>query len=99
MPAEWQTAVLEECERVEGVPYELWVLRSLRPPSGAGRSGSQWRAAGANRGRVARRSRVKWKLHYVVLRQPLDSTTFIDGLRGRVEQSFDQLREAVRAGP
>lgn len=99
VPADWRTAVLDECEdggtRVERIPYELCVLASLRE---AIRRREVW-VVGA----------VRWRnpdidlptdfdahraSHYKRLGQPLDPTEFITSLRSELSTALDDFDAA-----
>ncbi|MGH9071559.1 MAG: Tn3 family transposase, partial [Acidimicrobiales bacterium] len=96
VPAEWRDAVVDERGRVERIPYELCVLRSLRE---AIRRREVW-VEGANRWRdpdedlpadfESNRPR-----HYLALRQPLDPEAFVADLRRRMTKALDNLNEAM----
>jgi TnpA family transposase len=98
VPAEWEAAVVDERGRVERVPYELCVLRALRDGL---RRRETW-AVGANRWRDPEADlptdfETNREVHYTALRQPLDATTFIDELRGRMRTALADLDQAVSA--
>jgi len=102
VPADWRTAVLDECEdggtRVERIPYELCVLAALRE---AIRRREVW-VVGA----------VRWRnpdidlptdfdahraSHYKRLGQPLDPTEFITSLRSELSTALDDFDAALGA--
>jgi Tn3 transposase DDE domain len=98
-PAEWRDAVIDEGGRVERIAYELCVLRSLRD---ALRRREIW-VVGASRWRDPEADlpadfELNRELHYSALRQPLDPTKFVEGLRRRIRRGLDHLHEAVRVG-
>ena len=73
VPADWETAVVDERGRVKRIPYELCVLRALRDGL---RRREIW-VAGANRwwdpeADLPADFEVSREVHYTALRQPLD---------------------------
>ena len=98
VPAEWESAVVDERDRVERIPYELCVLRALRDGL---RRREVW-VEGANRWRDPEADlpadfEANREVHYSALRQPLDPTAFIDELRRQMRTALASLDEAVRA--
>ena len=98
VPPDWQDAVVDERGRVERIPYELCVLRSLRDGL---RRPEIW-VVGANRWRDPEAElpadfETNREVHYTALRQPLDPSTFIDELRRRMRDALDGLEAAVKA--
>ncbi len=99
VPHEWLAAVAGEDGRVERIPYELCVLRSLRDALrrrevwvvGAGR----WRDPDADLPADFEHNR---EHHYAALRQPLDATEFIAELRKRMTTALDQFDAALAQG-
>ena len=90
VPREWADAVVDEEGRVERIPYELCVLRSLREAlrrrevcvAGAAR----WRDPEVDLPADFEANR---DVHYAAIRQPLDPTAFVDDLRGRLGAALD----------
>ena len=97
VPSEWREAVIDEGGRIERIPYELCVLRSLRD---ALRRREVW-VVGARRWRDPEADlpadfEHNRELHYAALRQPLDPTAFVHVLRKRLERGLDRLADAMR---
>ncbi len=98
VPADWETAVVDERDRVERIPYELCVLRALRDGL---RRREIW-VVGANRWRDPEADlpadfEVSREVHYTALRQPLDPSAFVDELRRRMRTALASLDAAVSA--
>ena len=96
---EWREAVVDEQGRVERIPYELCVLTSLRD---AIRRREIW-VQGSRRWRdpetdLPQDFEAHRDLHYAAISQPLDSTAFIDQLRGDLDQALVRLSGALRHG-
>jgi hypothetical protein len=96
VPADWRDAVVDEAGRVERIPYELCVLRSLREGL---RRREIW-VVGANRWRNPEADlptdfEANREVHYAALRQPLDPSAFIDELRRRIRSALGDLEVAV----
>jgi TnpA family transposase len=97
VPADWRDAVVDEAGRVERIPYELCVLRSLREGL---RRREIW-VVGANRWRHPEADlpadfEANREIHYAALRQPLDPSAFIDELRRRMRSALGDLEAAVK---
>jgi len=97
VPSEWREAVVDDGGRIERIPYELCVLRSLRD---ALRRREVW-VVGARRWRDPEADLpadfdLNRELHYAALRQPLDPTAFADGLRQRLDGGLGRLAQAMR---
>lgn len=99
VPAQWADAVTDEHGRIERVPYELCVLRSLRD--------------GLRRREIWVEGATAWRdpdhdlpadfdthreIHYQALRQPLDATTFIAELKARMGSAYDNLNTGLSDG-
>jgi hypothetical protein len=85
--------------RVERVPYELCVLGSLRE---AVRRREVW-VEGANRWRdpeadLPADCQANREHHYAALRQPLDPTTFVAGVKARMAEALDAFASAITDG-
>ena len=91
VPADWETAVVDERGRVKRIPYELCVLRALRDGL---RRREIW-VAGANRwwdpeADLPADFEVSREVHYTALRQPLDPSAFVGELRRRMRTEEDR---------
>ena len=98
VPADWETAVVDERGRVKRIPYELCVLRALRDGL---RRREIW-VAGANRwwdpeADLPADFEVSREVHYTALRQPLDPSAFVGELRRRMRTALASLDAAVSA--
>ena len=96
VPADWHDAVVDDRGRVERIPYELCVLRALRDGL---RRREIW-VVGANRWRdpeadLPAAFEANRAAHYGALRQPLDPTRFIAGLRERMRAALAACDTAV----
>lgn len=100
VPNAWRAAVIDQATgRVERIPYELCVLRSLRDAirrreisiAGAGR----WRDPAQDLPGDFDANR---DVHYAALRQPLDPTHFIDDLQQRLAGALTACDEAITGG-
>ena len=99
VPAAWRDAVVDEQNRVERIPYELCVLKALRE---AIRRREVW-VVGANRWRNPEQDLpqdfdANRDVHYAAIRQPLDPTAFIAGLRQRLGAALGRLDQALADG-
>ncbi len=99
VPAGWRDAVVDEHGRVERIPYELCVLKALRE---AIRRREVW-VVGANRWRDPEQDlpqdfAANRDIHYAAIRQPLDPTAFIAGLRQRLGAALGRLDQALTDG-
>lgn len=79
VPREWRDAVVDEAGRIERIPYELCVLRSLREAIRC----PEVYVAGANRWRNPEDDlppdfEANRYMHYAAIRQPLDPPAFVD---------------------
>lgn len=97
VPSDWREAVVDEGGRVERIPYELCVLRSLREGL---RRREIW-VVGANRWRNPEADlptdfEANREVHYAALRQPLDPSAFIDELRRRMRSALGAFEVAVK---
>jgi len=96
---EWRGAVVDEQGRVERIPYELCVLRSLRDALRRREvwvvGASRWRDPDADLPADFEEHRA---MHYAALRQPLDPTAFVEDLRQRMARALDHLNTAATAG-
>ena len=99
VPKTWLEAVVDERGRVERIPYELCVLVALRDAlrrrkvyvDGAGR----WRNPEDDLPGDFETAR---EVHYAAIRQPLDPTEFIAGLRERMTTALTSLDGGLVAG-
>jgi TnpA family transposase len=99
VPKAWHEAVLDERGRVERIPYELCTLIALRDAlrrreiyvSG----GNRWRNPDDDLPGDFDAAR---EVHYAALRQPLDPTEFVAGLRRRMADALTGLDQALVAG-
>jgi TnpA family transposase len=99
VPTEWRDAVVDSSGRVERVPYELCVLGSLRE---AVRRREVW-VEGANRWRDPEADlpadfQANREHHYAALRQPLDPTAFVAGVKARMAEALDAFASAITDG-
>lgn len=99
VPTGWREAVVDERGRVERIPYELCVLTSLRD---AIRRREIW-VVGATRWRDPETDlpadfELNRDVHYAAIRQPLDATDFVQGLRRRLDEALAHLAGALRTG-
>jgi len=99
VPREWAEAVVDEEGRVERIPYELCVLRSLRE---AIRRREVY-VAGATRWRnpeddLPADFEANRDVHYAAIRQPLDPSEFVADLKGRLGAALTRLDEGIAAG-
>jgi TnpA family transposase len=99
VPAAWREAVVDECGRIERVPYELCVLVALRDA--------------VRRREVYVDGGIRWRnpeddlpgdfddtreVHYAALRQPTDPTEFVAGLRQRMGDALGRFDRALVDG-
>lgn len=97
--AEWREAVVDAHGRVERVPYELCALGALRDAirrrevwvAGAGK----WRNPDAD---LPPDFDVNRDLHYEAIRQPLDPTEFVGGVKTRLDAALTRLSTALATG-
>lgn len=99
VPREWRDAVLDEAGRIERIPYELCVLRSLREAIRC----PEVYVAGANRWRNPEDDlppdfEANRDMHYAAIRQPLAPPAFVDDLRSRMRDALTSLDEGIAAG-
>lgn len=99
VPREWADAVIDDEGRVERIPYELCVLRSLRE---AIRRREVY-VAGATRWRnpeddLPSDFEANRDVHYAASRLPLDPTEFLADLKGRLGAALTRLDEGIAAG-
>lgn len=99
VPREWADAVADEEGRVERIPYELCVLRSLRE---AIRRREVY-VAGATRWRnpeddLPADFEANRDVHYAAIRQPLDPSAFVADLKERLGAALTRLDEGIAAG-
>jgi TnpA family transposase len=97
VPADWKPAVVDAAGRVERVPYELCVLRSLRD---ALRRREIW-VVGAKRWRNPETELpadfdVHRDVHYQAIRLPQDPTEFIDTVKAKVDTALTRLSRGLR---
>jgi TnpA family transposase len=96
VPREWREAVIDEHGKIERIPYELCVLRSLRDAlrrreiyvSGAGR----WRNPDEDLPADFERNR---DVHYAAIRKPIDPREFVTGLQQRLTAALTRLDHAI----
>ncbi|WP_072691401.1 Tn3 family transposase [Rhodococcus marinonascens] len=99
VPKAWRGAVVDENGRIERIPYELCVLVVLRDTIRR----REIYVDGANRWRnpeddlpgdfdTAR------EVHYAAIRQPLDPTEFINGLKQRMSQALARFDVGLAEG-
>ncbi|MDG3013662.1 Tn3 family transposase [Corynebacteriales bacterium D3-21] len=99
VPKAWREAVVDDRGRIERIPYELCVLVALRDAvrrreiyvEGAGR----WRNPEDDLPGDFEASR---EVHYAALRQPVDPTQFVTGLRRRMSEALTRLDGALVDG-
>ena len=99
VPKAWRGAVVDDAGRVERIPYELCVLVALRDA--------------VRRREVYVEGAARWRnpeddlpgdfddtreVHYSALRQPMDPTAFVDGLRRRMTEALGRLDLALADG-
>lgn len=97
--AEGREAVVDARDRVERVPYELCALGALRD---AIRRREAW-VAGAGKWRnpetdLPHDFDLNRDLHYEAIRQPLDPTEFVTGLKTRLDAALIRLSTALATG-
>ncbi len=92
VPKAWRKAVVDEKGRVERIPYELCVLVALRDAIRHREiyvdGGNQWRNREDDLPGDFDTAR---EVHYAAIRQPLDPTEFIAGLRQRMTDALTRL--------
>ncbi|MGY2093574.1 Tn3 family transposase [Nocardia gipuzkoensis] len=92
-------AVVDERGRIERIPYELCVLVALRDAIRRRaiyvEGGNRWRNPEDDLPGDFETAR---EVHYAALRQPLDSTAFIDDLRQRMTTALETFDRALAAG-
>ena len=99
VPKAWRAAVVDERGRIERIPYELCVLVALRDAlrrreiyvDGANR----WRNPEDDLPGDFEHAR---EVHYAALRQPVDPTSFITGLKQRMTDALTRLDQALVDG-
>lgn len=99
VPKAWREAVVDDRGRIERIPYELCVLVSLRD---ALRRREVY-VAGATRWRnpeddLPADFETSRDVHYAELRQPLDASEFIVGLKQRMTTALDRFDSALANG-
>jgi TnpA family transposase len=99
VPRAWRAAVVDERGRVERIPYELCVLVALRDALRR----REIYVDGANRWRnpdddLPGDFETTREVHYGAIRQPLDPTEFIAGLRERLAAALDRFDSALGDG-
>jgi hypothetical protein len=99
VPREWADAVVDDDSRVERIPYELCVLRSLRE---AIRRREVY-IAGATRWRnpeddLPADFDANRDVHYAAIRQPLDPSAFVADLKARLGAALTRLDQGIAAG-
>lgn len=100
VPRAWRAAVIDERGRVERIPYELCVLVALRDALRR----REIYVDGANRWRnpdddLPGDFETTREVHYAAIRQPLDPTEFIAGLRERLAAALDRFDSALEDDP
>lgn len=95
--ADWKTAVVDDNDRVERVPYELCVLKALRI---ALLNREIW-VVGANRWRNPETELpadfdVHRDVHYQAIRLPQDPTEFLDTLKSKVDKALALYSKALK---
>jgi hypothetical protein len=96
VPRAWRAAVADERGRVEPIPYELCELVALRDALRR----REIYVDGANRWRnpdddLPGDFETTREVHYAAIRQPLDPTEFIAGLRERLAAALDRFDSAL----
>ena len=96
VPKAWREAVLDERGRVERIPYELCVLSAVRDALRR----REIYVAGADRWRnpdddLPGDFDTTREVHYAALRQPLDPTEFVNGLRARMADALARFDAAL----
>jgi TnpA family transposase len=99
VPAPWRSAVVDDAGRVERIPYELCVLTALRD---AIRRREIW-VVGAHRWRNPEDDlpgdfEANRDVNYAALRQPIDASEFIAGLKERLSEALTTFDKALIAG-
>ena len=99
VPTDWRPAVVDERNRVERIPYELCVLKSL--------------VAAIRRREIWVDGAAKWRnpeadlpvdleahrqVHYAAIRAPLDGQEFVDDLKQRLGAALMMFNNALAAG-
>ncbi|WP_228566901.1 Tn3 family transposase [Nocardia sp. SYP-A9097] len=89
VPRAWREAVVDEKGRVERIPYELCVLVAMRDAIRRREiyidGGNRWRNPEDDLPGDFDTAR---EVHYAAIRQPLDPTEFISGLKQRMSQAL-----------
>ncbi|TDP33018.1 Tn3 transposase DDE domain-containing protein [Nocardia ignorata] len=92
VPKAWREAVVDEKRRVERIPYELCVLVALRDAIRRREiyveGGNRWRNPEDDLPGDFDTAR---EVHYAAIRQPLDPTEFIGGLKQRMNEALNRL--------
>ena len=99
VPRAWRAAVIDERGRVERIPYELCVLVALRDALRR----REIYVDGANRWRnpdddLPGDFETTREVYYAAIRQPLDPTEFIAGLRERLAAALDRFDPPLEDG-
>lgn len=96
VPKAWREVVVDDCGRIERIPYELCVLVALRDAVRRREiyvaGGNRWRNPEDDLPGDFDASR---EVHYAALRQPTDPTMFITGLRRRMTEALTRLDTAL----
>jgi TnpA family transposase len=98
VPADWRSAVVDDAQRVERIPYELCVVKALRD---AIRRREIW-VVGANRWRNPEEDlpadfEENRDQHYAAIRQPIAAGEFIAELQRRHREALTRLNDALVA--
>ena len=98
VPKAWRAAVVDECDLVERIPYEVRVLVALRDAIRRHEiyvvGAERWRNPEEDLPRDFDTSR---DVHYAELRQPLDPAAFIVSFRKRMTAALTGLDQALVA--